>query len=172
MVKNRKIKIDKVKTEEQTQVESFIKIIIGVLLCIVIIYIFTKFFVKNEVGSNTRQVTEGTISYDKLIVGNILNQNYDEYYVFVYNGNDNEAIYYSAIIDKYMAEKDANKVFWIDLNNKFNEKYIAGEDEDINLNPQKISELKFGQYTLVKIKNKKIIKYINNIEDAKIELSK
>ena len=171
MVKKRNLKIDKVKTEEQIQVERFVKIIICILLSILIIYGITKIFVTKENKNNTKDITKGTIDYNKLIVGNIFNTKYIEYYVFVYDGNNKDAIYYSAIIDSYIAKKDAKKVFWIDLNNKLNEKFIADKNDIINASPEKISDLKFGTFTLLKIKDKKIIKYINDIEIAKKELA-
>lgn len=166
----KKIKVDKIKTEEQEQIERFIKILLIILIAITGIYLFTKFIVTKEDYKYKANVTEGVIDYNKLIVGNILNQNYDEYYVFVYNGNENKAIYYSSLIDKYMAEENAKKVYWVDLSNKLNEKFITKNKEEVNFDAKNISEIKFGEYTLLKISNKQITKYINNIDDAKKEL--
>lgn len=168
--KTEKIKVVKQKNEDQEMVERFIKIILILLVATVVIYIFTKLIVTKEVNKNEIAIHEGTIDYNKLIVGNVLNQNHDEYYVFVYNGNNTNAIYYSSIIDKYTAKKDAMKVYWIDLANKLNEKFIANNKSEINLKATLISDFKFGEYTLLKIKNKEVVKAVDNIEDAKKEL--
>lgn len=168
--KSKKIKIDKIKTEEQEQIERFIKILLIILLAVVGIYLFTKFVINKEKNNDEMSVTAGVIDYNKLIVGNILTQNYDEYYVFIYNGNDSEAIYYSSLVDKYMAEDNAQKVYWVDLSNTLNEKFIAKNEEEVNIDAKSVSEFKFGEYTLLKIKNKKIVKYIDNVNDAKKEL--
>ncbi len=172
MVKKKKIKIDKIKTEEQEQIEKFLKILGIILILILIIYGLTKIFVTKEANDENRKITAGEINYDKLIVGNILNQVYDEYYVFAYKGNDSNAIYYSSVIDKYMSKESALKVYWIDLDNKLNEKYIADKSEVINKKPENLSDLKFKDYALLKIKNKKISNYIDNVEDAIKELNK
>lgn len=171
MVKDRKIKNDKVKSEEQVQIENFLKILAIILILVLVVYGLTKVFVTKEVDSEKKELTVGEVNYDKLIVGNILNKRNEKYYVFVYNGNDNEAIYYSTIIDTYMAKKDALKVYWIDLDNKLNEKFIAAKSDKINKEPKNISDLKFGEYTLLKIEKGKIVKYIDNVKDAKAELN-
>lgn len=170
--KLKKIKIDKVKTEEQEQIEKFLKILGIILILVLVVYVFTKVFVTKEVDNSTKEITVGKINYDKLIVGSILSQSYNEYYVFVYNGNGNEAIYYSSIIDTYMSKEKALKVYWVDLDNKLNEKFIASDNDVINKSPEEISDLKFGEYTLLKVKNGKIVKFIDNIEGAKKELNK
>lgn len=169
---HKKIKIEKVKSEEQTQIEKLL-IIIGIILVFtLIVYVFTKVVVKKELNNSSNEVTAGIINYDKLIVGNMLNQNYEEYYVFVYNGKDNDAIYYGSIIDSYVAQKGAKKAYWIDLDNELNKKFISDNKEEINKKPKNLSDLKFGKYTLLKVKNQKIEKYIDNLDAAKKELFK
>lgn len=175
MVKNnekkvKKIKSVKVKTEEQEEISRFVKILIVVIVFIVGIYAFTQTVVKKDSTSKSEDKTSGTISYSKIILGSLLNQAYDEYYVFAYNGNSTNAIYYSVIIDKYVNTTDSKKVYWADLDNELNKKFIAKDDETSNPKAKKISELKLGEYTLIKIKGKKIVAYYDTIEDAKKEL--
>ena len=141
-----------------------------ILIVIAGIYLFTRFLVTKEGNNNEISINEGKVDYNKLIVGSILNQNYDDYYVFIYDGNDSEAIYYSSIVDKYMAIDMAKKVYWVDLSNALNEKFVAKNEEEVNLKAKSISEFKFGEYTLLKIKDNKVDKYIDNINDAKKEL--
>lgn len=166
----RKIDINKVKTEEQEEIMRFIKIILIILVFIGGIYIFTKKVIKKE-DVKEKTITEGIINYDKIILGALLNQNYDEYYVFVYDGNDNKAIYYSALIDLYNQKEDSIKVYWADLSNHLNKKFIAENEAKINPKAKKVSDLRVGEYTLIKVNNKKITKYIDNIEAVKKELN-
>lgn len=172
MLKGKKrIKIKSIKSEEQKQLENFLKILIIIVIFMFGAYIVTKIFMNNE-NNYKNDIVNGTINYEKLIVGNILNQNYSEYYVIVFSENDKDAIYYRTIFDLYNNKENAKKIFRIDLNDKMNYKYVLKENEKENDKPEKITDLKFGNFTLVKIKDKKIIKYINNIEEAKKELLK
>lgn len=171
MEKNNKKKIDinKFQTEEQQEIIRFLKILLIILMFLGGIYFVTTKVLKKD-GDSEKVVTEGKIDYDKMILGTLFNQNYDEYYVFVYDGNSNKAIYYSALIDLYMKKDDSKKIYWADLNNYLNKKFIANDSSEINKKAKKLNELKVGEYTLIKISNKKITKYIDNIEDTKKEL--
>ncbi len=165
-----KIKTNKIVSEEQQEIIRFIKILLIILVFVGGIYFFTKKIVKKEDAKKTT-ITPGEISYDKIILGTLLNQNYNEYYVFIYDGNDNKAIYYSALIDLYSQKEDKIKVFWADLSNSLNKKFIANNEKEVNKKAQKISDLHVGKYTLIKVTNKKITKYIDNIDEVKKELN-
>lgn len=167
--KTKKIKKESYRNEEQEEIIRFVKILLVVLVFIVGIYCFTKFVVKKDKAED-KEVTAGSVNYSKIILGSLLNQAYDEYYVFAYHGNANNAIYYGVLIDKYMSLENAKKVYWADLDNSLNEKYIAGEEENSNPKAKKVSELKLKDYTLIKVKNGKIEKYIETVEKAKKEL--
>ena len=168
-MKKNKIKLDNVVNENQQEIIRFLKILILIVAFLGIIYIFTQKVISKDTN-NSKDVTQGTINYDKIILGTLFNQNYDEYYVFVYDGNSKDAIYYSALIDLYKNEKDSAKVFWADLNNHLNKKFIAKNDNEVNKNAKTLNELNFGEYTLIKVSNKKIVKYIDTIEATKKEL--
>lgn len=169
-LKKQKIKAEKIQTEEQEQIQKFIKILIALVVILALVYVVTKVFIKKEYNLAQKTVTAGEINYDKLIVGNMLNQNYDEYYVFIYSGNDKNAIYYGSIIDSYMRKEKSSKAYWVDLDNSLNQKFIAKDGEKINKKATKISEFKFGKITLLKIEKNKVTKYLDDIETIKKEL--
>ena len=115
-------------------------------------------------------VTAGVIDYDKVSVGTILNRNINEYYVIVYNQKDENAMYYSAIVTKYLKNDKAKKVFFCDLDNELNAKFYS-KDKDSNPKAKDASEFSFKDLTLIKVKNGKVDKYIEDLDTIKAELS-
>ena len=85
----------------------------------------------------------------------------------------NEKAYYSSLISKYKENKDALKVYFIDLNNELNKKYYNVNNDNIsNKNAKSISELDLGDITLIKISNKEINAYIDDITSIENILTK
>ena len=115
-------------------------------------------------------VTAGVIDYDKVSVGTILNRNINEYYVIVYNQKDENAMYYSAIVTKYLKNDKAKKVFFCDLDNELNAKFYS-KDKESNPKAKDASEFSFKDLTLIKVKNGKVDKYIEDLDTIKAELS-
>ena len=100
----------------------------------------------------------------------MFNRSEEEYYVALYKKSEKDAILYSSIINKYANEEKSLKVYFCDLENKFNEEYYVG-NENSNPKAKTIADVKFGDFTLVKISKGKIVKYVENIEDMKKELN-
>ena len=147
-------------TDEQKEVFKFIIIIVVLVLVIGGIYLITDKYI--EKGS--RNTTTGTVNYDKATIGTMLNRPYDEYYVIIYDSKSHEASYYSSLINKYKENEDALKVYFIDLNNELNRKYYNVNNDNIsNKSAKSISELDLGDITLIKILNKEINDYIDDI---------
>ena len=67
-------------------------------------------------------------------------------------------------LNKYKENEDALKVYFIDLNNELNRKYYNVNNDNIsNKSAKSISELDLGDITLIKILNKEINDYIDDI---------
>lgn len=163
------------KTEEQQEIMKFIILIVIIAVCVGGIYLFTKVFVTKDINKNenaTEEVVTGAINYNVTIIGSLLDRPYNEYYVMAYNSKDVVSMKYQAIYSAYMSkeEKDLTKLYYVDLSNIMNEQYVASEDQETNPNAEKIEELKLGEFTLMKIKKGKIVKYIEDIEEIKKEL--
>ncbi len=168
-MKEKKIKY---QTEEQKEIKKFIIVLIGLILIIVGIYYFTRAFVTKDLfKSNTleKQYTNGAINYEVAIVGNMLNKPQTEYYVMALNSENIEYSYYRTIASKYSSKEKALKVYFVDLNNALNEKYVAKEEEKSNKYTS-LEELKLGEITLIKVKNGKVSKFITDIDSIKKEL--
>lgn len=163
------------KTEEQQEIMKFIILIVIIAVCVGGIYLFTKVFVTKDINKNenaTEEVVTGAINYNVTIIGSLLDRPYNEYYVMAYNSKDVVSMKYQAIYSAYMSkeEKDLTKLYYVDLSNIMNEQYVASKDQETNPNAEKIEELKLGEFTLMKIKKGKIVKYIEDIEEIKKEL--
>lgn len=170
--KNKKgVDIDKYVSDEAKEVRRFIIILLSIIILVLGVYAITRLVNKNKDSKKEENVTAGAIDYDKVSVGTMLNKSDEEYYVIVYDGEDSEAVYYSAIVTTYM-QKDKNlPVYFCDLGNRFNKDYYVRENGTSNKNAKTVEEFAFGKLTLVKVKNGKIDKYIESLDTIKEELS-
>ena len=160
-VKVKKQKEIKYRSEEQQEVIRFIIILVSIFAVVGIVYGVTKIFIKDEVKNTDDDIVS---------VGTMFNRSEEEYYVALYKKSEKDAILYSSIINKYANEEKSLKVYFCDLENKFNEEYYVG-NENSNPKAKTIADVKFGDFTLVKISKGKIVKYVENIEDMKKELN-
>ena len=167
--KVKKIKTPKYRSEEQQEVIRFISVLIIVIAVVSIVYGVSRLFIDEKSKFNDN-VIPGEINYDLVTVGTMFNRNYDEYYVVAYNKEDSQAILYSSIMSKYTNKEDSLKIFFCDLSNSLSSAYYVGETGESNPNAKTIDDLALGNFTFIKIKNGKIVKYIENIEEAKKEL--
>lgn len=168
--KAKNIKTGKFETEEDENViKKFIIISVVIAILIAVIYGATE-LLKDEEEVND-PIVAGSVNYDKVSVGTILNRPYDEYYVLVYDVEDSNAVLYSTIMTKYMqnsSNKNYLKIYYCDLNNTLNKKYYnIGNDNKSNSQAASTNEFDFGDLTLLKIKNGKITKYIEKLDEIK-----
>lgn len=170
MVEQKNVKDLKVKNESDNVIKSFIIIIIVIAVLIGIIYGLTEILKKDE-SDNTNSVITGEINYDKVSVGTMLNRPYDNYYVLVYNSDDDKAVLYSTVLTKYMqksSEEDYTKIYFCDLANSLNSKYYnVNKDGKSNSSAKSIDEFNFGDLTLIKVENNKISQYIEDYNKIK-----
>lgn len=168
-VKN-KIKNEKYISEEAKEVRNFIIILVGIIIVVLIIYGVSNIFIKKDNNLGENEIQAGEIDYDKISVGMILNRSDKEYYVAVYGAKNPQAVLYSTIITNYTLNEESIKVYFCDLDNYLNQKYYVGEEES-NSKAESVSEFAFKDLTLLKIKNGKIVKYIEDFDTFKEELS-
>ena len=166
------MKKEKLRTAEQEEMFRFVCVIIIVILCVAGVYLLTRAFVTKDLFKKDEQaeVISGEVKYDVAIVGQILNRPYDTYYVAVYNKTGDKASDMSNYIYTYQSKEDVNKlhIYTVDLANKLNADYYDPNKE--NTAPKDATEFMFGDATLLKIKDGKIEKYINDIEKIRKEL--
>ena len=164
------MKKEKLRTAEQEEMFRFICVIFVVIIICAGVYLLTRAFVTKDLFKKdaSEEVVAGKINYDVAIVGEILNRPYDEYYVFVFDKSSNSANEMSAIIYSYKSKEKHLHTYTVELSNPLNSKYYDKENE--NLNPTSAEDFRFGDTTLIKVKDGKIEKYINDIEKIRKEL--
>ena len=153
-------------SDNENEIKTFIIIVLVISVLVGGIYALTEVLKKDE---NTKEETvAGKINYDRISIGMLLNRPYGEYYVMIYDVNDSESILYSTLMSKYMNNKSDSeyiKIYYCDLGNKINSKYYnVNNDNKSNPNAKDISELDLGNLTLIKVKNGKIVSYIEDYD--------
>lgn len=169
--KTKKVKQEKYRSEEQMEMIRFIRILIIVIIVILGIYFFTRIFVTKDLlneENNETEVTEGTINYDRTMVGSMLNKPEEEYYVIIYNSENLRAVYYSGLVTKYLQNEDHLRVYFADLNNELNTRFYDPENANLDIN--NISDLKVGDITLIRVRNGSIAEALTSEEDIASEL--
>ena len=109
-------------------------------------------YLKTNKGIKNNDNVEKTIQYEEIILGNLLNRNETSYYVLVYNDQKDYNTLYNTLITEYEKEENALPIFYIDMNNAFNEPF-KNEVNDFSNN---VSELKIKEDVLFLIKDSKI----------------
>ena len=161
--------VKKLATEESRIVKRFIIVLLIVVVSVTGIYFLTRIFVSKDLfAKNTTTTAETTFNYEITILGSTFNRPYDEYYVIAYKSSDEKASSLSATINKYLDKDDHIKIYYADLDSYFNKSFY--DKDNVNPNAKEASELKVGDYTLIKIKDKAIEKYIDDFDDITSEL--
>lgn len=145
------------QNEETKTMKQFLITLIIVIIGVVGIYLLTKYVVKKDNATNNSSNTEekNYIDPNTAIVGTMLNKSSDVYYVIIYDKTKDNATTYYSLVSTYKAKDKALKVYTVDLSNSLNKKYIA-TDNKTNPKATNLEDLKFGEVTLLKVKNNKI----------------
>ena len=162
------IKEKKYISEEQEAIIRFVKILLGVIIFIILIYFATRLFVQKDLVNSKKETAVTEVNYSKMVFGTMLNRPYDEYYVFAYSSEDVKANLYSSYAEQYSGNKDSSYVYYVDLEDSLN-KDLVSVDGNTNPKAKSVSELKVGSLTLIKVENEKIVKYLEKEKDIKNE---
>lgn len=131
---------------------NLFKIMLVICIVFAIFYVLTYYISKKtdnkETNTNTDTVT--VIQYDEILIGSILNQPDDSYYVLITSEYD-YTNRYKEYISKY---SNGNKIYYSFKDNQMNNKYIS---ENENLIVENISDFKVKDNTLLKIVSGKIV---------------
>ncbi len=166
--KNNKIKEKAVMTDEQTEIKRFIIILTSLVVIIIGIFVFTKYVINDgDVKIPIVPSAAGNINYSIATVGTMFNKADGEYFVSLYDATQDNAVSYAATMSKYLEKEGALPLYFVDLDNSLNHKYLATEEKVENVNAKTINDLSLGEVTLVKIRNGEIVEYYSGIEAIK-----
>lgn len=171
--KEKKIKkVNKIKyeTSEQHEVKSFLVVVLVVLVAVGLTYLATRMFVSKDLFTkdDNEEAASVEVNYDVAIVGNILNRPYDEYYVVVYDSRGDYAADMTSVVSEYTNKAKHLHVYTVDLANALNVKYY--NPTNINLKVSKVSDFRFGDVSLLKVKKGKVNNAWSDIKKIKKEL--
>lgn len=154
--KLKKIKQKREISDNEKEVKSFICILIIVLLLATCLYL-----IANSSNKNSELSTNTNIQYNDISVGMILNRNYDEYYVLVYDFTNSD---YNSLVSSYRS-LEKQKLYTVDINDKINKDFIS--DSESNPKAAKVDEFMFNEATLLYIKDNNVVKYITGEKNIK-----
>lgn len=162
-MKNKKIIERQYKNvEESNEIKKIIKITIGVLLFFGIVYLVAG-LLTGEIKFKEEKKEEVAIQYSEILAESTFKQKDSEYYVVFYDFDGNEAV----LIDAFSSNLSSDATLYkVDLSKAFNKNYIA-EDGKTKSSPKNVNELKVVNPTLIKIKNKKVVKFQKGIDKIK-----
>ena len=163
----KKKKKEKNFEEETNYVSRFILYLLIFLILLIIGYLIIGIFVNKTISFNkkgTKETSKVTIDNNTILAGEIFDQKEDEYYVLVYNKNEENSIL-GTWKGVYSGKENALKIYEVDSETKLNGNFIVKENS--NKDAQSYSELRIVSPTLIKINNKKIVEYIEGEEQIK-----
>ena len=145
----------KKETSEGTKVLLYILII---LVFLGGMYLVTNALVSKNKYFEKTKVDNGSVSiqYSEIILGEVFSRNEKEYLVLCYDKQE-EADDYNTIVSSIMS-KDAVKLYTVDLSHAFNQSLLTNETS--NRHPTKASEIKIKGATILHIKDKKVVDYV------------
>ena len=147
-------KIKKASYENTNEFEKLIKLILVVTIIFLVFYAIT--YLVNRKTEENETSTGAKIQYDNILIGDLLTQPNDEYYVMIYDSNDYNKVLYQTYVNMYKGMEDSIRVYTADIENPFNKNFVG---EKANFKIKDISDLKVTTSTLLKIKKGKIEEY-------------
>lgn len=149
---------------------------LGIVIVILLIIFFVFYGItalvtdgNDDYEYNFDDNTPVEIQYDEILVGGILNQNRDEYYVLLERSEDVTLELYHYYISMYTSTTGAFKVYTVDVDNPFNKDYIA---EKSNLKVSDVSKIKISDTALLHVKENKVIASYEGKENIVSQLKK
>lgn len=150
-------------SESSNEIIKFLKIAIGVLLVLAIVY-FGFGFITGEFKFKEEKKKEAVIQYSEILAESTFKQSENDYYVLYYDFKEETSTLIEAISGD-LSQKGT--IYKVDLSKGFNKNYISKNGKP-KATPKDAEELTVVDPTLIEIKNKKVVKFItgkNNIKN-------
>ena len=146
-------------------VKSFVIIAVCVIGFVLLMLVFTKI----KTGEWNLFTRENSITYSaevqsiKILCGSLLNREDSEYYVLAYEMNEDNAMLYESIIEKYNNATNKLPIYKIDLGNSRNNICRA---DTANITSD-LASLKLSVPTLIKVSDGKVIENYTDYNSIK-----
>lgn len=148
--------------ETKNFVKTIIIVVVSFGICYLLFILMGSLGVF-EKGYDKPQIGETEFTYNTALIGMVFNRKEKEYYVAFDEEERNE--YYNTILNLYNGNL---QIYKVNMSLGSNSSYKAVEG---NYKATKSSELKIVSPTLIKIRNGKIVLYLEDLEKIEIELS-
>lgn len=143
----------KTTTSTELDYQRVIKISVGVLIVLVLVYLVTA-LASGEIKFNKKEEEKITeIQYEEILAGETFNRSANEYYVLFCNLSDNFTNYYLELIGTYKNKENSLPFYMVDIEKKANTDYVT-------------NELKIENPTIIKIKDSKIVDTIKGKDNV------
>ena len=153
-------------TSSSDEISKIIKIISVIAVCFAIVYFATSYI--TERMSNKEEEQEVQIQKEEILISETFEKTDKEYVVMYYDYEDDvNANLYAMLIQNYNNKKKDVPIYKVDLASNLSKNYVAQDEEKSNANPTSLSNLKIKGATIVRIKDKKVIKYIEGKDSIK-----
>ena len=157
--------------EDYKMMKTFLVVLLVVLLFVGLLYIFNGRMITKDVLPEEETTTTAPTYDDTIILGdNIFDIKDKEYMVLLFDtGDDTNNFLYASLASYYTGDVP---LYTVDLANKMNgDHFNSNQNDGVNKNPTKASEVVVSGPTLLTIKNKKVTSYLEKTEEIRDKLS-
>lgn len=158
--KKKNEKHQEAKTVKRGRPDEVTKLVEVVLI---LLAIFAAFYLITYWVTNAKKSTPNTgdtgidntvIQYDEILLGNLLDQNKDEYYVLVMSKGEIKDKAFGTEIQTYKAKEGSLRLYTANLDDIFNKPYRS---DSSRFDTEAVSEVRVRTTTLIKVKDQRIV---------------
>lgn len=153
-------------TSSSDEISKIIKIIAAIVVCFAIVYFATSYITGRMSGKE--ETGEVEIQKEEILISETFEKADKEYMVVYYDYEDDvNADLYAMLIQNYNNKKKDIPIYKVDLGTNLSNNYVAQAEEKSNTKPTALSNLKIKGATVIRIKDKKVVKYVEGKEQIK-----
>jgi len=153
-------------TSSNDEASKIIKIISVIAVCFAIVYFATSYITGKMSDSSEEKEVE--IQKEEILIGETFEKTDKEYMVVYYDYEDDfNADLYAMLIQNYNNKKNDVPIYKVDLASNLSKNYVVQDEEKSNTKPTSLSNLKIKGATVIRIKDKKVIKYVEGKDSIK-----
>lgn len=156
-----------ISSSEKDTFFKFITTLVILILVMILVYFLIGVFYTKEIdfkSDDEEETEEVSVDNSTITLGQLFEQSDDEYYVVVYDVNEENSVV-ATWLSIFKSNNSDASVYTVDSKNKLNSRYLT-EDESNNA-PSSYSDLKVKSPTLIKVKDKKVSEYIEGEDSIK-----